>query len=131
MESSPALEAAAQSAAPAERGTRSRTPRHQAPRPAGAARHGHSGGSVTGKELAAEALHRFSLCASQRFVALNCGAIPRDLMESVIFGHVKGSFTGATANQNGVAAHADGGTQSLDELGETDPTLQTKLLRFI
>ena len=90
-----------------------------------------TGESGTGKELAAEALHRFSRRSKQRFVPLNCGAIPRDLMESVIFGHVKGAFTGATADQEGAAAHADGGTLFLDELGEMDPALQTKLLRFI
>ena len=90
-----------------------------------------TGESGTGKELAAEALHRFSPRNGREFVALNCGAIPRDLLESVIFGHVKGAFTGAAADQEGAASRADGGTMFLDELGEMDPLLQTKLLRFI
>jgi len=89
------------------------------------------GESGTGKELAAEALHRFSRRSAKNFVALNCAAIPHDLMESVIFGHIKGSFTGAVADQEGAAARADGGTLFLDELGEMDMSLQTKLLRFI
>lgn len=90
-----------------------------------------TGESGTGKELAAEALHKLSPRKSRAFVALNCGAIPNDLLESVIFGHVKGAFTGATADQEGAAARADGGTLFLDELGEMNPLLQTKLLRFI
>ena len=90
-----------------------------------------TGESGTGKELAAEALHKFSPRKARGFVALNCGAIPKDLLESMIFGHVKGAFTGATADQDGAAARADGGTLFLDELGEMDPLLQTKLLRFI
>ena len=90
-----------------------------------------TGESGTGKELAAQALHRLSLRANKRCVALNCGAIPHDLMESVIFGHIKGSFTGATNDQEGAAARADGGTLFLDEIGEMDMSLQTKLLRFI
>lgn len=90
-----------------------------------------TGESGTGKELAAEALHRMSPRKAKAFVPLNCGAIPRDLLESVIFGHVKGAFTGATADQEGAAARADGGTLFLDELGEMDPSLQTKLLRFV
>lgn len=90
-----------------------------------------TGESGTGKELAAQALHRLSPRAERRFVALNCGAIPRDLLESTIFGHVKGAFTGAVTDQDGAAARADGGTLFLDELGEMDMALQTKLLRFI
>jgi two-component system, repressor protein LuxO len=90
-----------------------------------------TGESGTGKELAAEALHRLSPRKAKAFVPLNCGAIPRDLLESVIFGHVKGAFTGATSDQEGAAARADGGTLFLDELGEMDPLLQTKLLRFV
>ena len=90
-----------------------------------------TGESGTGKELAAEALHRLSARNSRPFVALNCGAIPKDLLESVIFGHVKGAFTGATADQEGAARRSDGGTLFLDEIGEMDPQLQTKLLRFI
>lgn len=90
-----------------------------------------TGESGTGKELAAEALHRFSRRSEKSFVAINCAAIPRDLMESMIFGHVKGSFSGATSDQEGAAARSDGGTMFLDELGVMDPGLQTKLLRFI
>lgn len=90
-----------------------------------------TGESGTGKELAAAALHRASPRHTGPFIALNCGTIPRDLMESSIFGHIKGAFTGATADQPGAAAQADGGTLFLDELGEMDPQLQTKLLRFI
>jgi two-component system repressor protein LuxO len=90
-----------------------------------------TGESGTGKELAAEALHQLSPRRDHGFIALNCGAIPKDLMESVIFGHVKGAFTGATVDQDGAAARADGGTLFLDEIGEMDPSLQTKLLRFV
>ncbi len=90
-----------------------------------------TGESGTGKELAAEALHQMGPRRDRRFVALNCGAIPRDLLESTIFGHVKGAFSGAVSDQEGAAARADGGTLFLDELGEMDPQLQTKLLRFI
>jgi len=90
-----------------------------------------TGESGTGKELAAQALHRLSPRAGKRLVALNCGAIPKDLLESTIFGHVKGAFTGAVSDQEGAAARAEGGTLFLDELGEMDMNLQTKLLRFI
>jgi two-component system repressor protein LuxO len=90
-----------------------------------------TGESGTGKELAAEAIHRRSGRATGPFVALNCGAIPRDLVESELFGHVKGAFTGAHANRIGIAAQADGGTLFLDEIGEMDMSLQSKLLRFI
>jgi DNA-binding NtrC family response regulator len=90
-----------------------------------------TGESGTGKDLAAQALHRLSPRSARQFVALNCGAIPRDLLESTIFGHLKGAFTGATADQEGAAARADGGTLFLDELGEMEMGLQTKLLRFI
>ncbi|WP_157879349.1 sigma-54-dependent transcriptional regulator [Pararhodospirillum photometricum] len=90
-----------------------------------------TGESGTGKELAAEALHRNSPRAKGRFVALNCGAIPRDLMESEIFGHVKGAFTGAIADRDGAATQADGGTLFLDEICEMDFNLQSKLLRFL
>jgi two-component system, repressor protein LuxO len=90
-----------------------------------------TGESGTGKELAAQALHSLSPRATKQFVALNCGAIPRDLLESTIFGHTKGAFTGATADQEGAAARADGGSLFLDELGEMEMGLQTKLLRFI
>jgi two-component system repressor protein LuxO len=90
-----------------------------------------TGESGTGKELAAEGIHHRSNRASGPFVALNCSAIPRDLVESELFGHVKGAFTGAMTNREGFATQADGGTLFLDELGEMDMSLQSKLLRFI
>ncbi|HMO07743.1 MAG TPA: sigma-54 dependent transcriptional regulator [Paracoccaceae bacterium] len=90
-----------------------------------------TGESGTGKELAALAVHRRSNRANGPFIALNCGAIPQDLLESEVFGHVKGSFTGAIANKPGAAAAADGGTLFLDEVCEMLPALQTKLLRFL
>lgn len=90
-----------------------------------------TGESGTGKEVCAEAIHKQGKRADKPFIALNCGAIPRDLMESEIFGHVKGAFTGATADRAGAASQADGGTLFLDEIGEMDMDLQTKLLRFI
>lgn len=90
-----------------------------------------TGESGTGKEVCAEAIHRQSQRGSRPFVAINCGAIPKDLMESEIFGHIKGSFTGAVSDREGAAARADGGTLFLDEICELAPDLQTKLLRFI
>ena len=90
-----------------------------------------TGESGTGKEVCAEAIHRQSPRRAEPFVALNCGAIPRDLMESEIFGHVKGAFTGAAKERVGAAGQADGGTLFLDEIGEMDLDLQTKLLRFV
>ena len=90
-----------------------------------------TGESGTGKEVCAEAIHRQSPRAERPFIAINCGAIPKDLMESEIFGHMKGSFTGALADREGAAARADGGTLFLDEICELAPDLQTKLLRFI
>lgn len=90
-----------------------------------------TGESGTGKEVAAEAIHRKSPRAKGPFVAINCGAIPKDLMESEIFGHVKGAFTGAHADREGAASRASGGTLFLDEICEMDLALQTKLLRFI
>ena len=90
-----------------------------------------SGESGTGKEVAAEALHQASPRCRKAFIALNCGAIPRDLLESEIFGHVKGAFTGATENRIGAARAADGGTLFLDEIGEMPAEMQVKLLRFV
>ena len=90
-----------------------------------------TGESGTGKELCARAVHAGSSRRSGPFIAVNCGAIPRDLMESEMFGHVKGSFTGAVANRSGAAKLADRGTLFLDEICELDPLLQTKLLRFL
>ena len=90
-----------------------------------------TGESGTGKELAAEAVHKSSPRAGHGFVALNCGAIPRDLLESEVFGHVKGAFTGASADRVGAAKLADGGTLFLDEIGEMPLDMQVKLLRFV
>lgn len=90
-----------------------------------------TGESGTGKEVCAEAIHKQSARKSEPFIALNCGAIPKDLIESEIFGHVKGAFTGAQTDRKGAAEQADGGTLFLDEIGEMDMDLQTKLLRFI
>ncbi len=90
-----------------------------------------TGESGTGKELCAEAIHKESDRKDKAFMAINCAAIPKDLMESEIFGHMKGAFTGAHATRLGAAAHADGGTLFLDEICELDLDLQSKLLRFI
>ena len=90
-----------------------------------------TGDSGTGKEVAAEALHYQGSRRDKPFIALNCGAIPKDLIESEIFGHVKGAFTGAVAARKGAAALADGGTLFLDEICEMDVELQVKLLRFL
>jgi two-component system repressor protein LuxO len=90
-----------------------------------------TGESGTGKEICAEAIHAQGLRSKQPFVAINCGAIPHDLMESEIFGHVKGAFTGAYEERKGAASQADGGSLFLDELCEMDLDLQTKLLRFV
>ena len=90
-----------------------------------------TGESGTGKELCALAVHQQSPRATGPFIALNCGAIPADLLESEVFGHMKGSFTGAISDKLGAAAAADGGTLFLDEVCEMLPALQTKLLRFL
>ncbi len=90
-----------------------------------------TGESGTGKELCALAVHGNSPRSKGPFIALNCGAIPHDLLESEVFGHVKGSFTGAISDRPGAATAADGGTLFLDEICEMAPALQTKLLRFL
>lgn len=90
-----------------------------------------TGESGTGKEVCAEAIHAASKRGDKPFIAINCAAIPKDLIESELFGHVKGAFTGAAVDRQGAAELADGGTLFLDELCEMDLELQTKLLRFI
>ncbi len=90
-----------------------------------------TGESGTGKELCANAVHQESPRADGPFVAINCAAIPGALMESEIFGHVKGSFTGADAARDGAAVEAHGGTLFLDEICDMDLDLQAKLLRFV
>lgn len=87
------------------------------------------GESGTGKELIAQAIHKNSLRCHGPFVTVNCAAIPKDLLESELFGHEKGAFTGAVATRRGKFELADGGTIFLDEIGEMDPALQTKILR--
>jgi two-component system, repressor protein LuxO len=89
------------------------------------------GESGTGKELCAEALHKTSARAQHPLVAINCGAIPENLLESQLFGHIKGAFTGATSDQMGAAQMAHRGTLFLDEICELELHLQVKLLRFI
>jgi len=89
------------------------------------------GETGTGKELLARAIHQNSRRKEKPFVTINCGAIPRDLLESELFGHAKGSFTGAFAPKRGKVEMADGGTLFLDEIGELPVELQVKLLRLI
>jgi two-component system response regulator PilR (NtrC family) len=102
--------------------------RRVAPTPANVLIYGESG---TGKELVAQAIHNHSKVASENFIPITCSAIPEDLMESELFGHVKGSFTGAIGDKPGLFNEADMGTAFLDEIGELTPIIQTKLLRVL
>jgi len=90
-----------------------------------------TGESGTGKEVVASALHQRSQRSQKSFVAVNCGAIPSELIESELFGHVRGSFTGADRDRRGLWEEADGGTVFLDEITETTPAFQVKLLRAL
>jgi two-component system response regulator PilR (NtrC family) len=90
-----------------------------------------TGESGTGKELVARAIHEASLRREKPFVPINCGAFPETLLESELFGYLKGAFTGADANRKGIIESAHGGTLFLDEIGETSPTMQVKLLRVL
>ncbi len=90
-----------------------------------------TGESGTGKELLARAIHYASPRAEQAFVVENCGAVPDNLLESELFGHKRGAFTGATESRTGLFQQADGGTLFLDEIGETSPAFQVKLLRAL
>ncbi|MEO6724489.1 MAG: sigma-54 dependent transcriptional regulator [Blastocatellia bacterium] len=89
------------------------------------------GDSGTGKELVARAIHQHSPRATRSFIAVNCGALTETLLEAELFGHTRGSFTGAVADKKGLFEEAEGGTIFLDEIGETSPALQVKLLRAL
>jgi DNA-binding NtrC family response regulator len=90
-----------------------------------------TGESGTGKELVARAVHENSARKKKKFVAVNCGALAENLLESELFGHIKGSFTGAVADKKGLFEDANGGTLFLDEIGDVTPGLQIKLLRVL
>jgi two-component system, NtrC family, response regulator AtoC len=90
-----------------------------------------TGESGTGKEMVARAIHRNSLRTGKSFLAVNCGALSETLLESELFGHVKGAFTGASSSRKGLFESAQGGTVFLDEISETSPAMQTKLLRVL
>lgn len=90
-----------------------------------------TGESGTGKELVAKAMHHLSPRSNRRFIDINCGAIPKELLENELFGHERGAYTGADRRYIGCCERADGGTLFLDEISEMDPALQVKLLRFL